>query len=78
MELEAIEGAAASLAKCRPALIAESMKSDQARLHAALQKHGYRLFASGINVLAIHSEDKMLKDFEAANGLLFSAVKLGA
>jgi FkbM family methyltransferase len=78
MELEALEGAAASLAKCRPALIVESMKSDQTRLHAALQKHGYRLFASGINVLAIHSEDKTLKDFEAANGLLFSAVKLGA
>jgi hypothetical protein len=43
-----------------------------------LHKHGYRLFASGINLLAIHSEDKTLGDFEAANGELFHGVKLGA
>jgi len=58
MELDAIEGAAESLARCRPILIVESIKSDKAKLNGVLLRHGYRLFGMGLNVLAIHETDK--------------------
>jgi FkbM family methyltransferase len=60
MEIEAIEGAGASLTRCRPVLIVESVKSDKARLRGALEQLGYRLFEMGINLLAIHETDKTL------------------
>jgi FkbM family methyltransferase len=60
MEIEAIEGAAASLARCRPLLLVESIKSDRARLREALENLGYRLFDAGLNLLAIHRDDKIV------------------
>jgi len=67
MELEALEGAAACLARCRPVLIVESMKSDKGKLYEALEKQGYRVFEAGINLLAIHTEDKTLGHFKRVN-----------
>jgi len=58
MELEAIEGAAESLARLHPILIVESIKSDQTKLRQILTGHGYRLFSMGLNILAIHETDK--------------------
>jgi FkbM family methyltransferase len=69
MELEALAGAAASLARCRPVVIVESMKSDKSKLYEALGKQGYRVFEAGINLLAIHGEDKTLGHFKPANEL---------
>jgi FkbM family methyltransferase len=60
MELDAIEGAAASLSRFHPILIVESIKSDKAKLSEALQGHGYRLFGMGLNILAVHETDKSL------------------
>jgi FkbM family methyltransferase len=68
MELEALAGAAASLARCRPAVIVEAMKSDSRSLYEILEKQGYRLFHAGINLLALHGEDKTLEHFVAAHG----------
>ena len=65
--LEALEGAAACLARCRPVLIVESMKSDKGKLYEALEKQGYRVFEAGINLLAIHTEDKTLGHFKRVN-----------
>jgi FkbM family methyltransferase len=58
MEIDALEGAAASLARCHPILIVESIKSDKAKLSEVLVRHGYRLFGMGLNILAIHETDK--------------------
>jgi FkbM family methyltransferase len=60
MELEAIEGAAASIARCRPILIVESIKSDKARLRQVLEQQKYRVFEVGLNLVAVHAEDKTL------------------
>jgi len=60
MELDAIEGAAASVARFHPILIVESIKSDKAKLSEVLLGHGYRLFGMGLNILAIHETDKSL------------------
>jgi FkbM family methyltransferase len=66
MELDAIEGAAASVARCHPILIVESIKSDKAKLNEILLGHGYRLFGMGINILAIHETDKSLTHVKPA------------
>jgi FkbM family methyltransferase len=76
MELEALAGAGASLARCRPVVIVESLKSDARKLREILEKQGYRLFAAGINFLAIHGEDKTLADFERADTPPVPVVKL--
>jgi len=76
MEVEALAGAADSLARCRPVLIVESLKSDHGKLREALEKQGYQLFAAGINWLAVHGEDKTLEHFLAGNGPAAGAVKL--
>jgi FkbM family methyltransferase len=60
MELDAIEGAAASLSRLHPILIVESIKSDKAKLSEVLLGHGYRLFGMGLNILAVHETDKSL------------------
>ncbi len=60
MELEAIQGAEASLTRSRPVLIVESIKTDKAKLRAALERHGYRVFEMGLNLLALHESDKTL------------------
>jgi FkbM family methyltransferase len=66
MELDALEGAAESLARCRPILIVESVKSDKAKLNEVLLRHGYRLFGMGLNVLAIHETDRSLGHIQPA------------
>lgn len=60
MELEALEGASASLARCRPILLVESVKTDKAKLRGRLEQLGYRLFEMGLNLLAVHETDKTL------------------
>ena len=60
MELEAIEGADGSLARSRPVLIVEAIKSDKANLRTVLEQRGYRLFEMGLSLLAIHDTDKTL------------------
>jgi FkbM family methyltransferase len=76
MEIEALGGAAASLSRCRPVVIVESLKSDASRLRETLERHGYRVFAAGINLLAIHGEDKTLADLERTDALPMPVVKL--
>jgi FkbM family methyltransferase len=66
MELEALEGAAASLRRCHPILIVESIKTDKAKLREILANLGYRLFELGVNLLAIHESDPTLTHFKHA------------
>jgi hypothetical protein len=60
MELDAVDGAAASLARCRPVLIVESIKTDKEKLRGVLERLGYRLFEMGLNLLAVHESDRTL------------------
>lgn len=60
MELVAVDGAAASLARCRPVLIVESIKTDKEKLRSVLESLGYRLFEMGLNLLAVHESDRTL------------------
>jgi len=60
MEIEALAGAAGSLARAYPVLIVEAIKSDKARLGETLRGLGYRLFEMGMNLLAVHESDQTL------------------
>ena len=65
MELEALAGASASLARCHPVLVVESLKTDKARLRSFIEQLGYRVFEMGLNLLAIHETDKTLTHVKA-------------
>ncbi|HLH90090.1 MAG TPA: FkbM family methyltransferase [Xanthobacteraceae bacterium] len=66
MELEAIAGARASIERTRPILIVEAIKSDRAALRATIEPLGYRLFAAGLNLLAIHESDNTATHVKAS------------
>ncbi|MES2686799.1 MAG: FkbM family methyltransferase [Pseudomonadota bacterium] len=60
MELEALEGAARSIARHRPQMLIEVIKTDAAAVRKLLDDQGYHCFQIGINLLAIHATDPSL------------------
>lgn len=60
MEEEVLDGAQALIARAHPILIVEWLKSSKDRLEAWLALRDYRVFAIGINLLAIHAGDPSL------------------
>ena len=60
MELEVLEGARGTIARLRPIIIVEQLKTDTAALAAVLDSHGYRRFDMGMNILAVHAGDPTL------------------
>jgi FkbM family methyltransferase len=59
MELEALEGAADTIAKHHPVLVVEAIKVDRKALTAQLEGFGYNLYPMGMNYLAVHKDDKV-------------------
>lgn len=57
MEIEVLEGATATIREHKPLLLVEIIKSDQPRIRAKLTAAGYKVFAMGINDLAVHESD---------------------
>jgi len=68
MELDVLEGAAASLARFRPQLIVEVLRSDAGRIARTLEEAGYRTYAAGMNLVAVHASDPALARISAAGG----------
>lgn len=62
MEAEALQGAAATIERCKPILFVEVIKSDKAAIGAALRNEGYRVLPNGMNIIAIHESDKTLEN----------------
>jgi FkbM family methyltransferase len=60
MELEALAGAAESIAQHRPAVLVESIKAGAAALREWLTARDYKIFDAGINLFAVHSADPIL------------------
>ena len=60
MELDVLEGAAQSITRYHPALLVESIKCDKGKLQEWLQRYAYHKFDVGMNILAIHKDDKAL------------------
>jgi FkbM family methyltransferase len=57
MELQALEGARETIARCRPIIVAEVLKVDRDALVGFLSGYGYKLLYGHINMLAIQPDD---------------------
>lgn len=64
MEEDVLTGAANSIAKCRPIMMIEIIKSDRRNIESFLQGQGYRLYPMGINILAAHAADPTAGDIK--------------
>jgi len=71
MELEVLRGARDALARHRPIMLIEFIKSDRAALEAFVAGLGYRMFFVGINMLAVHASDPTLDQIELKDNRLF-------
>ena len=60
MELEALQGARQTLARCRPVLLIEHIKSGREQIEAMLTEMGYATIEAGINLLCLHKGDPTL------------------
>lgn len=66
MEFEALEGARATIERCRPVMLIEQIKSGRDQLHAWLAERGYETIEAGINLLSIHKSDPTLEQVDAS------------
>jgi len=66
MELEALEGARETIARCRPILLIEQIKSDREPMRAWLSAQGYEMADAGLNLLAIHGSDPTLNELHVS------------
>lgn len=66
MELEALQGAVLSVARHKPQMLIETIKTDVAAVRRLLDQHGYHYFQVGINLIAIHSADPSLARIKVA------------
>jgi FkbM family methyltransferase len=61
MEMEVLAGAAQSIAKNKPAILIETIKADATKLSEWLIARDYKVFQVGINALAVHAADPVLR-----------------
>lgn len=54
MELDVLEGAEQTIARCKPLMTIEIIKTDKDAVSAFLERHHYRMYPLGINMLAVH------------------------
>lgn len=66
MEVEVLEGAAKTIERSRPIMLVERIKAESGPLRQWLEGRGYALIEAGINLLVIHSTDKVLADLVPA------------
>jgi len=64
MELEALEGARATIERSRPIILAESIKAGREPLRAFLDERGYKVADAGMNLLAIHKGDPVVNELQ--------------
>jgi FkbM family methyltransferase len=66
MEMEALQGAARTIERSRPAMLIEKIKADAGTLRQWLELRGYTIIEAGINMLVIHGSDPMLSEIAPA------------
>ena len=62
MEADALDGAKETIARCKPILFIEVIKSDKDAITSALRGEGYVVLPHGMNVMAIHKDDPTLQN----------------
>jgi len=69
MEMEVLAGAAQSVADSKPVLLIETIKSDATTLYEWLIARDYKVFHVGINALAVHTSDPILRHVKQDQGI---------
>ena len=64
MELEALDGAQQTIARCHPIFLLESRKVGREHLRAFLDERGYKLVEAGYNLLAVHKSDPVVQQLQ--------------
>ena len=64
MEADGLQGAAETIARCKPVIFVEVIKSDKDAICQALANEGYAFIPDGMNVLAVHKDDPTLSAFD--------------
>ena len=64
MELDVLKGAKQTLRRCEPMMLIEHIKTNKINLQKTLKAAGYKWFELGINLLAVHKNDKIEISFE--------------
>jgi len=57
MEVEVLQGARNAIAKFRPQMMIEVLKSDADEIRRIVEDAGYHVFPLGLNLLAVHEDD---------------------
>lgn len=70
METDVLAGAAETIARCKPLMTIEIIKTDKATVEKFLLQHGYRIYPMGINVLAVHESDPTNNNLKQDDGNL--------
>jgi FkbM family methyltransferase len=68
MEMEALAGAAQSIANNKPVLLIETIKAGATTLCEWLMARDYKVFHAGINALAVHTSDPVLRHVKQNQG----------
>ncbi|MBF0178949.1 MAG: FkbM family methyltransferase [Magnetococcales bacterium] len=66
MEMEALHGAEKTIARCKPILMIEKIKTNEILLTEWVAQRGYTLFPVGLNLVAVHHSDPVLPDIRTA------------
>ncbi len=66
MEAEVLDGARATIAACRPVIVAEHIKTGWDTLAGRLTAAGYKVFRVGQNLLAAHADDPVAGEIRQA------------
>ena len=64
MEMEALAGAAKTVARCQPIVLVETAKADGKAMRAFLEQRDYVVVDAGVNLLAIHRADETLTQLQ--------------
>ena len=64
MELEALDGAQQTIARCKPIFLLESRKAGREHLRAFLDERGYKVVEAGYNLLAVHKSDPVVQQLQ--------------
>ncbi|QQC67870.1 FkbM family methyltransferase [Paraburkholderia ginsengisoli] len=76
MELEVLRGGRSVIAKHRPIMVIEVLKSDRAAIEEFVSGFGYRVFPAGrLNIVAVHATDPTLNQITIKNGEPIVATK---
>lgn len=70
METDVLVGAAETIARCKPAMMIEIIKTDKQKVEQFLSDNQYKTYPMGINLLAIHQDDAVNQHLSLNNGQL--------